>query len=65
MYWVTRTNRFNFLKLPDERSETETRSKEEYTRFLGASAEPSMLELCRATTEAVKFFFRRNKIFTM
>ena len=43
----------SFFKLPDERSETEQMSMGNYTRFLGASAEPSLLVLCRATTEAV------------
>ncbi len=51
--------------LPDERSETETSSKEEYTRFLGAREMTSLLVYFRVTTEAVKFFFRRNKNFTM
>ena len=38
-----------------ERSETETRTMEIFTRFLGARAMPSLLEYCRATPEAVKF----------
>ena len=34
-----------------------------YTRFLGASAEPSLLVLCRATTEAVNFSIGDIKIY--
>ena len=37
-------------------------SIEDYTRFLGASAEPSSLELCRATTKARRNF---EEIYTM
>ena len=34
-----------------------------FTRFLGASEEPSLLELFRATTEAVNFSIEDIKIY--
>ena len=38
-------------------------SMEIFTRFLGASEEPSLLELFRATTEAVNFSIGDIKIY--
>ena len=62
--WVIETNRLILDKVAQatlydttgyKRSETEKQIDGEYTRFLVVSAELSLLELCRAMTEARKF----------
>ena len=56
--WVYETNRL-ILEL-DSRSETDYVDREDYTRFLEASAEPSSLGVCRAPTEARRNFLSQT-----
>ena len=61
MYWVTRTNRFNFNSryYRIERSETETRCRD-FTTLLGARAMKACFQLPSDDAECI-FFLQRIK----